>query len=74
MKAYGGVEVQLHHSSPRQQMEVSAQLHTPAALLLGKWPRTKDGVGPRDSLDAMDRKNLTAAGNRTPAVQPIARR
>jgi hypothetical protein len=28
----GGVEVQLHLPRPRHQMEVSAQLHAPAAL------------------------------------------
>jgi hypothetical protein len=32
MKTYGGVEVQLHHSRPRHQMNVSGQFHAPAAL------------------------------------------
>jgi hypothetical protein len=31
MKAYGGVEA-LHDSWPQHQMEVSSQLHVPAAL------------------------------------------
>jgi dolichyl-phosphate-mannose--protein O-mannosyl transferase len=31
MKAYVGVEVQLHHSSPQHWMEVSCKLHAPAA-------------------------------------------
>jgi hypothetical protein len=35
MKIYGGVEVQLNLSWPRHQMEVSGQLHAPAALLHG---------------------------------------
>jgi hypothetical protein len=38
MKAYGGVEAYFHHSWPRYQMEVSGQLHTPAALPPGKEP------------------------------------
>jgi hypothetical protein len=71
MKAYGGVEVQLHHSSSRQQMEVD-QLHTPDALLLGKSPRKKGRVGPRAGLGAMERKNVIPAGNQTMAVQPVA--
>jgi hypothetical protein len=32
MKTYRGVEAKLHHSWRRQQMEVSTQLHDPAAL------------------------------------------
>jgi hypothetical protein len=35
-KMCGEVEVQLHHSSPRHQMEVSRQLHASATLLPGK--------------------------------------
>jgi hypothetical protein len=51
-------------------MEVSGQLHTPAALPLGErapgshW--IQGWVGPRADLEA--------AGNRTPAVQPVDRR
>jgi hypothetical protein len=33
MKKYGGLEVQLHHSWPRYQMEVSEQFHAPAAVI-----------------------------------------
>jgi hypothetical protein len=33
MTAYGGMEVQLHYSRPRNYMEVSGQIHAPAALL-----------------------------------------
>jgi hypothetical protein len=36
MKTYGGVKVQLHHSWPQHQMEVSGQPHAPAALPPGK--------------------------------------
>jgi hypothetical protein len=32
MKTYGGVEVQFHLSWLRYKMEVSGQLHAPAAL------------------------------------------
>jgi hypothetical protein len=35
MKTYGGVEVQLHHSWPEHEMEVSGQLHLPATLTTG---------------------------------------
>jgi hypothetical protein len=56
-------------------MEVTGQLYTSATLL----PReTASGtnwiggcVGPRVGLDSMKRKSCTA-GNRTPAVQPVA--
>jgi hypothetical protein len=34
MKMYGGVKVQVHHSRLRHLMEMSGQLHAPAALLL----------------------------------------
>jgi hypothetical protein len=36
LKTYEGVEVQLHNSWPRQEMEVSGQLHALAALSPGK--------------------------------------
>jgi hypothetical protein len=48
-------------------MEVNGQLHAPAAL-----PR---GESPRYLLDRRrygEEKNLTLAGNRNPAVQPVA--
>jgi hypothetical protein len=32
MKTCGGVEIQLHHSSPRHYIEVSHQLHAHVAL------------------------------------------
>jgi hypothetical protein len=54
-------------------MEVSGQLHTPAALPPGKnlqYPLNSAG---RVSLRA-EEKNLTPTGNRTPAVQAVARR
>jgi hypothetical protein len=57
-------------------MEMSGQLDAPAALLRGKRaPRTNwiGWVGPRSGLDYMEyRKSLGPAGNRTPAVQPVA--
>jgi hypothetical protein len=36
MKTYGGVEVGLYYSWPRQQMEVRGPLHVSAALTPGK--------------------------------------
>jgi hypothetical protein len=36
MTMYGEVEVYLQHSSPRHWLELRAELHSPANLLLGK--------------------------------------
>jgi hypothetical protein len=36
MKTQGGIELQLHHSWSRHWIEVSGQLHNPAALSQGK--------------------------------------
>jgi hypothetical protein len=57
-------------------MEVSGQLHAPAALpkerapfahCIGGW------VGPRAGLDAVEKKKyLAPAENQTPTVQPVA--
>jgi hypothetical protein len=49
MEAYGGVEIQLHHSWPLHQVNVSAKLHAPADLPRG----IGDWVGPRSDLDAV---------------------
>jgi hypothetical protein len=40
MKTYGGVPEYLHHSLPWYEMEVSGQLHAPAALPPGNEPRS----------------------------------
>jgi hypothetical protein len=58
-------------------MEVSNQLHAPAALLPGKEPlgthRIRAWVGPRAGLDAVaKRKNPFPGGDRSPIVQPVA--
>jgi hypothetical protein len=58
-------------------MEASSQLHTPAALPLGKktwYPIDRRGlVGLRAPLDAMEKgKIFPPPWNRTPAVQPVA--
>jgi hypothetical protein len=61
MQTYVGVQVQLHPSWPRQQMEVSGHLHAPVALLPGKEPLyilDRSWVGPRAGLDAGVEKNL----------------
>jgi hypothetical protein len=59
-------------------MEMSGQLHSLAALLPEKEPGTHmlgGWVGPRAGLDVVGkRKSLACAGNRTPVVQPVARR
>jgi hypothetical protein len=54
-------------------MEVSGQFLTPGRLTLRThW--TGGWVGPRAGPDAMKKtKNLSPAGNRTQAVQPLAR-
>jgi hypothetical protein len=58
-------------------MEVSDQLHTPAALPPGEvGPGTHwigGWVGPRAGLDVVE-KSLAPARNRTPVFQPVARR
>jgi hypothetical protein len=60
-------------------MEVSGQLHDPAALAPGKGPQVptglEAGVGPRAGSVAVEQSNsLPPAGNRTPAVQPVTHR
>jgi hypothetical protein len=59
-------------------MEVSGQLHAPAALPFGgRAPSTHwigGWVGPRAGLDTGEENSLALAGIRTPAVQPVARR
>jgi hypothetical protein len=54
-------------------MEVSDQLHTPAALPPGKSPRW-GWVGPRAGLNAAEKEKLSSATIRTPSSQPLARR
>jgi hypothetical protein len=56
-------------------MEVSGQFHAKAALPRGKSPRYPLEclcVGTRAGLDAMAKKNLSPARNRTSVVQPVA--
>jgi hypothetical protein len=57
-------------------MEVSGQVHVPVALTRGNSPRhsmnRKFGGSQSRSGRYGEKKNLTPAGNRTPAVQPIA--
>jgi hypothetical protein len=64
---------------PRHQMEVSGRLHTPAILLPGKEPLVPTGQevrwAPEPFWTRWWREKFPApAGNRTPIVQPIARR
>jgi hypothetical protein len=58
-------------------MEVSGQLHAPAALTRGEEPRyplDRWPGGPQSrSGRCAEEKNLASAGNRTPAVQPVDR-
>jgi hypothetical protein len=60
-------------------MEVSNQLHAPAALPVGKEPPASKGYeagwAPEPVWTRQKReKSLASCGNYTPAVQPIARR
>jgi hypothetical protein len=58
-------------------MEVSGQLHTPTALLLGRSPGTYwvgGWMGPRASLDAVDKRKILPFQDQTLAVQPVAYR
>jgi hypothetical protein len=53
---------------PRQQLEVSGQLHVPAALPPGKEPLVTVGwVGPRAGLDDMEVNIFYTTRTRTPA-------
>jgi hypothetical protein len=57
-------------------MEVSCQIHAPAALLPGKKPPLlilwKAGLPQSASERYGEEKNLAPAGKRTPALQPVA--
>jgi hypothetical protein len=59
-------------------MEVSSQLHAPAALPPGEIATGThligDRMGSRAGLNAVDKKKFCHAGNRILAVQPAARR
>jgi hypothetical protein len=75
MKTYEEMEVQLHQSSSRHKMEVSSQLHAPAALPPGKSPTGTHWiggwVGPTACLDAMgNRKIVPLPGIKLPASSP----
>jgi hypothetical protein len=55
-------------------MEVSGQLHTPAALPPRKEPRYPSDTrlgGPQSRFGLCEERNLAPAGNQTPAVQPV---
>jgi hypothetical protein len=62
MRKYEGVEVQIHNSWRRHQIDVSGELHAPAALFpreiaygihsIGGW------VGPRVGLDAVENRKI----------------
>jgi hypothetical protein len=64
----------------RHQMEVSGQLHAPAALPPGKEPPGSHWIGgwvdPRAVLDAVVKRKIPSPGResnpRTPIVQPVA--
>jgi hypothetical protein len=53
-------------------MEVSRQLHVPAALSPGKQNHGINQIGRREG-SCVEEKTLVSARNRTLAVQPVAR-
>jgi hypothetical protein len=61
-------------------MEVSDQLHAPAALSPGKEPLVRIGgwMGPRAVLDAVVKRKIPTprreSSPRTPIIQPVAQR
>jgi hypothetical protein len=58
-------------------MEVSGQLHDPAALSPEKYPGThwiESWVGSRAGLNSVEKRKSYTAENRTRAVQLVARR
>jgi hypothetical protein len=65
IKTYWGVEVQLHHSWPGHQMEMSGQLYSPATLL--RVPIKWEAAWAPETVWALwsRKKRTVAAGNRT---------
>jgi hypothetical protein len=63
MKTYAAMEVWLHHSEPRHQMEVSGQLHTPALPPEQVPPGTQwiIWVGPTTLKHAVRKRNIYCA-------------
>jgi hypothetical protein len=58
-----------------REVEVSGQLHAPAALPPGKSPwyqLDRRLGGPQRKYEHCEQKNLSPARIRTPAVQPVA--
>jgi hypothetical protein len=59
-------------------MDVSGQLHDPAALLPGKEPLIGGWVGPSAVLDAVVKRKIPShrreSNPRTPIIQPVAQR
>jgi hypothetical protein len=80
MKPYCGVDVETHFFLPQHYLEVSGQLHAPAALLPGTAPGTHwigGWMGPRTGQDDVEKtKFMTLPGLelRPSFVQPVASR
>jgi hypothetical protein len=79
MNTYGVMSVQLHHSWPQHQMNISDQFHASVAL----HPRGKElpvsirleAVGAPDSVWTVWRGEISCiCGNRIRAVQPVVHR
>jgi hypothetical protein len=74
----GGVKIKLHHSWPRHWVEVSGQLHAPAALSTWQKPpvliRQEAGWAPQPIWTLWRREKSCTAEKRTQVIQPVARR
>lgn len=76
MKICGVVELQLHHSWSRHEMEVSGKIHNPSTLQPGKGipvPVAYEAGWIPESVWTLWRiKYIAPTGNRIPTIQSVA--